>query len=70
MAMPKVVQFPSGRPNSATRGLKARATRFANDVDAFCEWYFKGTNRAKREKVNERVAWLQHRAKQAGRTRR
>jgi alkanesulfonate monooxygenase SsuD/methylene tetrahydromethanopterin reductase-like flavin-dependent oxidoreductase (luciferase family) len=69
MAMTKVVPFSVGRPKTETRGLKARATRFANDVDAFCDWYFTGTHRQQREKVNDKVRWLKHRAKQAGRTR-
>jgi hypothetical protein len=63
----KVMLFPAGRPTTETRGLKARATRFANDVDRFCAWYFTGTNRQKRELVNDYVRWLQHRSKQAGR---
>lgn len=77
--MAKVAMFPKeyrvGRrvgtlgERRSTRGTKARATRFANDVNDFCKWYFKGTNRAKRTKVNEYVEWLLSRSRQAGSTR-
>lgn len=67
--MARVMIFPKVRPKSLTRGAKTRATRFANDVDKFCEWYFTGTNKKKRAKVNDKVRWLKRRAKQAGKTR-
>jgi len=59
-------EFPSSKKKSPTRGLKARATRFANDVRTFCDWYFTGTNRRKRSEVNGYVEWLRDRSKQAG----
>lgn len=63
-ATAKIAAFPMARPRRSTRGLKARSTRFANDVERFCIWYFTGTNRSKRTKVNEEVEWLAERAKQ------